>query len=322
MVEIALNVAYPVKAQLRSAIVIVLMINACACATRTPPSSIGDFATATTKVTAETQNVYQVVQNQYTQAEINGTIAEFDRKGFNPDRIKPFIPAAAMQVRMDALQGLSSYAQGLAAFASDDQLNQFSDQTKALGQQLQTLNTQAPIPGNTESTADIQLFATSVNALGRLFVEYKRQAGIKEIVDAQDSNVRNLCTLLANEMGGTAPPPDNGTAPPQGLREQLWNEYSQSMSSYDLFIEHSIKQMTPTERFNAINQLGLMPGQQASADAMLVATAKALTDLADTHTQLKNSLDNPKADIQASLAQLLADVKNANDFYAALQAKP
>jgi hypothetical protein len=300
---------------------LLLLFNLCACASRQPPSSMGEFATATTQVTAQTQNVYQVVQNQYAQAEMQRILADYAKDGFHPERLRPFIPADVMQVRIDVLQALSDYAQGLAAFASDDQLTAFDDQTKVLGQQLLALNTQKPIPGNAQSGAGIALFAVSVNAVGRFFIEYKREAGIKQIVDAQDGNVRNICTLLAAEIGGSAPAPDDGNAPPRGLRNQLWNEYTFSMVSYDLFIDESLKHMTPTEQFNAINQLAILPEQRAAADAMLIGTAKALTDLADTHTKLKDSIDNPGADIQAPFAQLSADVKSTNDFYASLQAK-
>jgi hypothetical protein len=125
--------------------------------------------------------------------------------------------------------------------------------------------------------------------------------------------------MLARELGGSAPADG---APPRGLRNQLWNEYTQSITSYDSFIQKSVQRMTPTEEFNALNVLANMVEQQAAADAMLAGTAQALTDLADTHTKLKESLDNPKGDIHGSLIRLLADVKNANDFYASLQAKP
>lgn len=79
--------------------------------------------------------------------------------------------------------------------------------------------------------------------------------------------------------------------------------------------------MGATEEFNAINQLANMVGQQISADAMLASTAKALQELAETHSKLSQSLDHPDSGIEAMFTQLQADTKAASDFYSNLQSK-
>lgn len=300
---------------------IFLALHLCSCALFTQPNpapQIAKFAQATTQVTSQTQTVYQAVQNEYTQAQLDRIVSEYDSKGFNPSLIKPFFTAEQLQVRMAVLQGLSAYAQGLAAIASDDQLTAFDNQTKALGQELISLDKTKPVAKTGINDTEMAVFATAVDAIGRLLVEYKREKGLKKVIQQHDGDIRNICDLFVKEIGGSAP---TGDIPPSGLRNQLWNEYTEAMTSYDLFIEKSRRRMGATEEFNAINQLANMVGQQISADAMLASTAKALQELAETHSKLSQSLDHPDSGIEAMFTQLQADTKAASDFYSNLQSK-
>jgi hypothetical protein len=298
---------------------IFLALHLCSCALFTQPNpapQIAKFAQATTQVTSQTQTVYQAVQNEYTQAQLDRIVSEYNSNGFNPSLIKPFFTAEQLQVRMAVLQGLSAYAQGLAAIASDDQLTAFDSQTKALGQELISLDKTKPVAKTGIDPKEMAIFATAVDTIGRLLVEYKREKGLKEVIQQHDGDIRKICDLFVKEIGGSSP---TGDIPPSGLRNQLWNEYTEAMTSYDLFIEKSRRRMGATEEFNAISHLADMVGQQISADAMLASTAKALQELADTHSKLSQSLDHPDSGIEAMFTQLQSDTKAASDFYSNLQ---
>jgi hypothetical protein len=246
-------------------------------------------------------------------------VAQYDTKGFQPSLITPFLSAQQLQVRIAVLQGLSTYAQGLAEIAGDDQMTEFDNQTKALGQQLLSLDKQKPVANTGITTKDMAAFATAVDTLGRFFVQYKREQGLKKIVSANDSDIREVCDLFSREIGGSMP--SGGTPPSSGLRNQLWDEYTEAMTSYDLYLEKNRRRLTVSEQVDGVRELAKMVVEQRSADAMLAATAKALGDLASTHAKLAQALSHPDSGIQAILAQLEADAKSAANFYNALQAK-
>ena len=295
---------------------ILITLSVCSCASQNPAEQINKFAQATTAVTGQTQNAYQAVQDEYRTAQIYRVVANYNTQGFNPSLLTPFLSSEQIQVRIDVLKGLNAYAQGLASLASDDQVTQFDNQTKALGQQLISLDKQEPIKGSGVSDTDMKAFATAVDALGRMLIQYKREAALKQVIHDHDGDVQTICRLFSSEIGGSAPAA--GAPPPRGLRNQLWNEYTQATTAYDLFIEHQKTRMNPTDEFNAISQLATMIQQQAAGDAMLVATSQALDQLARTHSSLNQAFDTQNGGLNAMIAELQADAKNIADFYNSL----
>ncbi len=285
----------------------------CSCASQNPAEQINKFAQATTAVTGQTQTAYQAVQDEYLRAQIDRLIANYDTQGFKPSLLTAFLSPEELQVRIDVLKGLSAYAQGLASLASDDQITQFDDATKTLGQQLISLDKQQPIKGSGVTDTEMKAFATAVDALGRMFIQYKREAALKQVIHDHDGDVQNICHLFSSEIGGSAPA--GGVPPPRGLRNQLWNEYTQATTDYDLFIQRNKARMSPTDEFNAINQLATMIQQQAAGDAMLVATARAIDQLAKTHSNLNQAFETQNGGLNAMITQLQAEAKSIADFY-------
>jgi hypothetical protein len=112
---------------------LLIVLGLSSCASQNPAEQINKFSQAATAITSQTQNSYQAVQDEYLKAQTYRVIANYDTQGFNPALLTPFLPPEALQVRIDVLQGLSAYAQGLASLASDDQITQFDNETKKLG---------------------------------------------------------------------------------------------------------------------------------------------------------------------------------------------
>jgi hypothetical protein len=291
-------------------LVIVLCLSSCA--SQNPAEQISKFSQAATAVTSQTRNSYQAVQDEYLKAQTYRLIANYDTKGFNPALLKPFLPPEVLQVRIDVLQGLGAYAQGLASLASDDQITQFDSETKKLGQQLVSLDKEKPIEGTGVTASEMAAFATAVDAIGRMFIEYKREVALKKVISDHNDDIQKICQLFSTEIGGSTA--SNGV-PPKGLRNQLWNEYTQVMTDDDLFIQKNKLRMTATEKFNAISQLASVVQEQAAADAMLIATSRALDQLAKTHSSLDEAFETENGGLAAMIAQLQADAKNISDFY-------
>ena len=285
------------------------------CASQIPAEQINNFSLGATSVANQTRNSYQVVQDEYLKAQTYRIIADYDRQGFQPALLKPFLPAEALQVRIDVLQGLSAYAQGLASMASDSQIKQFDAETQKLGQQLISLDKEKPIKGTGISDDEMAAFATAVDAMGRMFIEYKRKEALKQVIKSHDDDVQKICHLFSREIGGSSPADG---VPPRGLRNQLWNEYTQVLTNYDWFVGKNKARLSPTEEFAAISQLASMLEQQATADALLAATSGALDQLAKTHSNLSEAFETQNGGLNAMIAQLRADAKNIEDFYSGL----
>ncbi len=64
------------------------------------------FATAATAAAKNTANAYALVEQTHHDAEVQAMVANFDAQGFDPARIKPFMPVEDMEARTKILDGL------------------------------------------------------------------------------------------------------------------------------------------------------------------------------------------------------------------------
>jgi hypothetical protein len=183
---------------------------------------------------------------------------------------------------------------------------------RSWGQQLISLDKEKPIKGTGVTDTEMAAFATAVDAMGRMFIEYKRQEALKKVINDHNDDIQKICHLFSAEIGGSSAAKG---VPPKGLRNQLWNEYTQVMTDDDLFIQKNKLRMSAMEKIEAINQLATMVQERAAADAMLTATSRALDQLGKTHSNLGEAFETQNGGLAAMIAQLQADAKSIADFY-------
>jgi len=100
---------------------------------------VPQFADAVTLATENSKGAFQVVDQKYVEIEADTLVVDYEKTGFDPRRIRHLLTADELQVRVDLLNALQQYAKTLSQVSSDSKLQEFDDQTKAFGKNLQDL---------------------------------------------------------------------------------------------------------------------------------------------------------------------------------------
>src|SRR6266496_3217818 len=125
--------------QLRPIIVLLFCGAQMACVARAVHTNVPQFADAVTLATENSKGAFQVVDQKYMQVEADALVVDYERTGFDPRKVKHLLTSDELQVRINLLNALQQYAKTLSQVSSDSKLQEFDDQTKAFGKNLQDL---------------------------------------------------------------------------------------------------------------------------------------------------------------------------------------
>jgi hypothetical protein len=288
-----------------------LVLLAAACSS--PPIAskrIAAFSTATQTATSNVADSFEAVEQSYFRAQLATAIANFDPAvGFDPNSIKRFLSPADIEARTKVLKSLSSYARALAAATSDSRLKEFDGATKELGDSLTKFSAsdgaQALSKGALPTAAPAAL-ATAVNAIGRWLIEYKREKALKAVIPEMNEHVAAICTLLRQDIGELEAP---------GMRNQLYNQFEQEITTRNQWISQNYGELDPIERRQELTRLARLPIEQEQADAALAAVRRTLVQLEKTHAKLAQAFDENDVAIDAMIRGLAAEAKRVKGFY-------
>ncbi len=286
-----------------------LLISGCSVA---PPLSqrVAEFSTAATATSLKVQNAYQLVEQSYTDAQMARLVNNFDRTGFNPSQIKPFMPKAAMRARTQMIAGLQQYAILLAEVSSNQSTTALDAQSEALGKSLQALSTSTGLTSVAKNAnTDIGFLSTAVDALGRMLIEHKTAEDLPKILIQMQKPVDDICQLLEEDIG---------TPEGSGLRNQLKNDYDDLIAEQRTYIYANEAKMTPEEKRTEIEKLPQLVMTEEQDESMLAQTKAALKALAETNDMLvatKKSRQAPA--FWALLADLTAESHQIGSVYKA-----
>jgi hypothetical protein len=153
-----------------------------------------------------------------------------------------------------------------------------------------------------------------VNALGRWFIEYKREKGIKAEVAEMKPYLAKICELLSKDLGN----PPIGNKPGQGLRGQLWKDYNDIIDRQCNFIDKYKIKLNPVQARDEIKTLLNLENEQKDADSTLAAIQKSLATLKEIHGQLEECFDKNKVEIDALIKKLSDEGKRVQQYYSSL----
>lgn len=292
------------------------------CATNNADKRIAAFSEATNLTTQNIANAFDIVERNYYEVQVLRCVVHYDEKqGFQPGSIKPFFAPEELEARLRVLKGLQQYSEKLALIMSDKQLSAFDKQTKNFGNSLETIKkdfVKNNLLSKNNTLVDdnqIQIFTTAINTLGRWFIEYKRQKGIKEIVQGMQGTICDICDLLIKDIG-TSPVESEANA--TGLRAQLWNQYKLSMSLQNKFILDNSASLDTVSKRSEIRRLASLVSEQRQADATLKATKDAISKLKETHGKLNEVFSRETIEIDNLITQLISEGERVKNFYNSL----
>jgi len=182
------------------------LLTVASCGDSDAVKKIAAFSNATSMVTKNTDDAFDLIERKYEEAQIAASVASYNSATFNPNAaVKVLFPQEDLKARKLVLEGLRQYAANLAQIMSNDQLNEFDTKTKALGTQLSTLNDDLVakhiLNHNVLNAAEIRVFTTALNTIGRWFIEVKRRKIIKENVTTMQDSIRAVCELMQEDFG-------------------------------------------------------------------------------------------------------------------------
>lgn len=287
------------------------------CATPHAQKRIAAFSTALSIATTNTTDAFETVDQKLYLTKVALLVNNYDEKGFNPNTEMHFLAGQDLAVREEVFKGLQLYAQKLADIMSDAQLKEFDAETKAFGESLQKLNENDAFKNITggSSGTNIDAFVTAVNAVGRFFVNYKREKGVREIVADMKQPVENICNTFISDIGQ---PMDNHGAGGFGLRNQSWLQYDVMVKTQIGFIDHNAGKLDPVAKAEAIAKLPSIVKEQQQVDLTLKATQDTLKKLKKTHNELVKAFDETCPTLENLIAELINEGKRVSEFYKSL----
>ena len=283
-----------------------------ACATDGLKKDIQAFSEGVTLTTTNTAAAFEIVEGNYYQVRVAQLAADYEKKGFNPNSVTRFLPPEEMNLRLQVLEALQVYADKLSEIMDDKKLEEFDSQTRSFGEGMLKLKDNPAIKEFAPKENGVKIFTAAVDALGHWFIEYRRENGLKRIVQALDSSVQDICKLLIEDIGAV---PDSDGKGGHGLRGQLRNQYKELLKAHDSFLENNISKFDPRTKREEIARLPEFVREQQTADATLAATQQAIKKLGETHSELVLSFDAPSPKFKQLVRQLSNDGKRIGQFY-------
>ena len=305
-----------INRRLGLAVIALVLLAHVGCAMRAAHEQVPAFAQAVSLTAGNVQAAFDAVEGEYANAEADRLVVNYDKAGFNPSEVKSFLPPEDLQIRMALLKGLSEYANSLAEISSDKKLTEFDNAAKQFGNSLQALSGSAAsklLPKS--SDADRNIATAAIDALGRWFIERKRQKELPKLVAQMQGPIEKICDLLSADIGNAPDPSGKGGS---GLRDQLWREYDQRMMDKSAFIDHNKGSMDAMTRAAEIRKLPALVRQQLLADKTLAQTQSGLKKIAATHAQLTKALTD-KASFTAQASELVSEGQRIKEFYVSLE---
>jgi len=275
-----------------------VVLSAFGCISPAVHKNVPQFADAVTLATENSKGAFQVVNEKYTDVEALRLVVDYDTKGFDPKKVRSLLDPEDLQVRVELLNALQEYASTLSQVSSDSKLQEFDEQTKALGDNLQHLTSTAAFQKLVRTShTEINIATTAINALGRWFIERKRQKELPRLIEQMQDPVKKTADLLKADIGNR---PDEQGKGGSGLRAQMWNQYTEAMMQQAAFIDHNKDRLDPVTKAQEIRKLPQLVNERARADDALRQTAQSMSQLVEAHSEILRAVQG-KTDLHANI---------------------
>ena len=301
----------------RFCLIAVIGLTLCGCVSNEMAGRVKDFSDSTSAIATTTQNAYQKVDAVHQQRLQTKTAVNLATDPNAPDQGYTVVSTSLfnsddLAIREKVLQGLSTYAASLSTLAGNSADTSFDTQAKALGTNIQNLDSDAVTlnfrKSNILGSSEAGALTTAITALGEWLIDYKREIALKAAVNKMKDPINNVTKLLAKEIGSSRN---------DGLRGVLDGDYKLLLQSNDVLLSHC-RQQTPVPEYEVeqlyMNGIALQK-QRTSDDAMLAQTASALLKIGQTHALLVDAANNKDVKLDDLISELKTEASHLVDVY-------
>jgi hypothetical protein len=175
------------------------------CTSVNPTEQVGVFAEATRAYSSQAADAYQDINSVTVERRIADLATENNSTTVGSRLVderpfEPFLEGADLGTRLELLQGLGNYAQGLSELTTADFKKEIDAAAQELGGAFKSLSgTVAAASGGSAPLSDVEAGAVTaaVSAFGNAIAEQKRRAAIKEVVIKFNPIIQDTSRLLA-----------------------------------------------------------------------------------------------------------------------------
>jgi hypothetical protein len=280
--------------------------------------AIADFGVAATAVVQQTRGAYTLVNDTVLQEEILSLSAKSGPFDSDPTKAFPlFVTQEDLNIRNALLDALQAYATALGKLTGKTDSDLDTETTK-LASSLTDLSKNERLEHSfrevkSVSKEETNAAAAGLAAIGKLLIARRIAADLPAILKKNQPHIEALARLLIHEIGDVPT-----SAEPGRLRGKLWR-------TYDSLLEAQVKVVNASaagsnEKQQSVAKLASLVAAQRNADAALAGTQSALKKLVAAHRALLQVKSAP-AGFKTEVAALLAQAKQAEEFYAKLPGK-
>lgn len=256
------------------------------------------------------RKIYSVASNPKT-GPVDATFESFFDRNVDANRQK------ALDVRLQALNGLSTYARSLGILATTDYATEIDTASKELNGALISLGNSYQSATNTKlglTEKDFGLISTAVDAIGNGVVESKRREAIKTIVKTADPAVQKVARLISQELSE-----DSDLA--KYAITAIGQQRSAMQTAYNS--ERQLQTSTFDTRLTQLQKIRVVYNAQSESKSLFRNVSQGAKAMADAHEALVNAVNADKfesAELARALAELQAYAKSVQAFRAGLTA--
>lgn len=290
---------------------------ACGCSMAMSPLAMKAtaFASAATLAIQDSEDAYTLVQNSYADVQASSLVVNYDKRGFHPDEIQPFLSDADLKARQNLLAGLKQYADTLAELSGSSPVTGVDTAAEGIGHSLQALAKNGVLPrafqktvgGQRDGVNLMQAGTTAVAAIGEFLVERKLEKDLPHVIETMQQPINNACALLEADIGSSTSTP--------GLRSQIAHDYSELLMNQDTYIRNT-KFSSPSERRGEILKLPAIVREKAAADQTLIATRQVLQKFAAANDALASGVKTKESpEFRVQLGELIAEAEHLKNVY-------
>ncbi|HEV7924361.1 MAG TPA: hypothetical protein VGR14_03340 [Verrucomicrobiae bacterium] len=278
------------------------------CASPDAANQIKNFSNAVALTASNSVLAYDLVEKEHFDAQFSRAVVNYDGVHFNP--VYPtFMTPAELQVRLDILNGFTTYAAQLSALMGNPTLTNLDQDTTKLGQSLNGLNQQlvqsAFVKSALVTSNDVQIFTAAVNFLGNWIITRKAQNDAKAAIASMQKQVPAICQLLEKDFAI--------------MHNQLTNDFTETERNTDLYLQTSYHSLDPIQRRTELKHLAALSIEMHKADATMTAIQSSVEKIEAAHQALDQAFTKDTSNVSSLINEASGEAQRVAAYYNSLR---
>jgi hypothetical protein len=275
---------------------------------------VKNFSAAVSLTASNSVQAYKLVEKVYFEKQLSETVltcfagTNIDLNAFNPRAFKLFLPTNELQVRLDVLGGLTTYAAQLSTLMGNPALNTLDQDTAKLGESLanlhQDLVSATFLKSNTVTSTEIDVFTTGINFIGHWLITRKEQKEAKLSIESMQKCVPDICRLLAKDF--------------DYLRGELDKDYEDTEKNANQFLKINALYMDPIQRRAELEREVALARAMETADAALAGNKASIEKLASAHKALSEAFEKDTSNLKSLIGEVSGEGQRVAAYYGSL----